>query len=47
MLLATFEEPAERGLRLRPFRHPREALMGTAELPQQGQRLVKRQAAIR
>ena len=47
MLPVTFEEPAERGFRLGPFCRPREALMGTAERPQQGQRLVKRQAAIR
>ena len=43
----TFEELAERGLRLAPFRHPRKAMVCTADRPQQGQRLVERLAAGR
>jgi hypothetical protein len=47
MFPMTIEERAEHGLGLGPFRHPHQALMCTAERPQQGQRLVERQAAIR
>ncbi len=43
----TFEELAERGFRLAPFRYPREALVCTADRPQQGERLVERLAAGR
>jgi hypothetical protein len=47
MLPMAFEELAERGFRLAPGRHPRQALVGTAERPQQGQRLVEGLAAVR
>ena len=47
MLPMTFEELAESGFRLAPFRHPRKALVCTADRPQQGERLVERLAASR
>ena len=41
----SFEKLAERGFRVAPFRHPRKALVRTADRPEQGQRLVERLAA--
>ncbi len=43
----TFEKLAESGFRLAPFRHPRKALVRTADRSQQGERLVEHLATSR
>lgn len=47
ILPMTFEELAQRGFRLAPFRHPRQTPVRPADRPQQSQRLVERLTAIR